>query len=118
MRFKVKNCDELQLALDALCRYLREQQVSQERIFDSRVVACELIGNVLRHAEGEAELRSVVQNGYIELTVASDTACALPQKIECADVYAEHGRGLYLVEQLSERMTVEAAAIKVLLHCL
>ena len=117
MFFKIKNHAELQLALEGLSGFLLERAVSAERIFDSKLVACELIGNVLKHAEGVAELRGEIKDGFLEMKIISDNAFAFPQTVLCSDVYSEHGRGLFLVKQIcNERIYSESDGIKVLIE--
>ena len=102
MLFKVNNYATLQDALDGLCAHLTAQGVEQERIFDCKLVACELLGNVLKHGDGHADLQVELQDGYIALKVLSKTSFQLPKEITCSDLLAEHGRGLFLVQTLCE----------------
>lgn len=102
MFFKVKNYATLQEALEGLCDFLVSQNVGQESIFDSKLVACELLGNVLKYAKGEAGLRGEIKEDFIELKVLSESFFALPDKIECSGLFAESGRGLFLVNTLCE----------------
>ena len=102
MFFKVKNYATLQTALDRLCEFLSEQNVHADSVFDSKLVACELLGNVLKYTDGEAGLHSEVKEDVIELKVLSDTFFALPEKIVCSELFAESGRGLFLVNTLCE----------------
>ena len=117
MFFKIKNHVELQLALEGLSRFLLERAVSEERVFDSKLVACELVGNVLKHAEGVAELRGEIKDGFLELKIVSEKVFAFPEKVLCSDVYSEHGRGLFLVKQIcNERIYSDTDGIKVLIE--
>ena len=117
MFFKIKDYEELQLALEALSKFLLESAVSVERVFDSKLVVCELVGNVLKHAEGIAELHIEIKEGFIELKILSDKTFVLPKEILCSDVYSEHGRGLFLVKQLChERIFPEQGGIRVLIE--
>lgn len=102
MLFKVNNYATLQDALDGLCGYLTAQRVEQERIFDCKLVACELLGNVLKHGDGHADLQVELQDGYITLRVCSKTSFQFPKEITCSDLLAENGRGLFLVQTLCE----------------
>ncbi len=114
MFFKVKDYAALQFALDGLCAFLAEQGISEERIFDCKLVACELLGNALKYAQGEAALEGALQDGFIELKVLSESAFILPKKIVCADLFSEHGRGLFLVNQIcEEQIAAEEDGIRV-----
>lgn len=100
--FKVTNSKTLQAALEELTSFLGRMGIDGERIFDSKLVACELLGNVLRHTDSETELRGDVKDGHIELKIMSDSPFEAPQKIVCSDAFCEHGRGLFLVNELCE----------------
>ena len=100
--FKVKDPTALQEALEGLTKFLAEEGISQEKVFDSKLVACELLGNVLRHSQHETGLRGEIKDGHIELKIISKTTFQLPEKIRCSEIFSEHGRGLFLVNELSE----------------
>lgn len=100
--FKVTNSAMLQAALEELTSFLDEMGIDGERIFDSKLVACELLGNVLRHTDSETELRGEVKDGHIELKITSNSPFKAPKKIVCSDVFCECGRGLFLVNELCE----------------
>lgn len=119
MFFEIKDYEALDYALEALSNFLAEKNAAPERIFDSKLVACELVGNVLKHAQGIAKLHSEIKAGLIELKIVSDKTFALPKEILCSDVYSEHGRGLFLVKQLcKERIFSEQDGIRVLIDLL
>ena len=114
MDFQVNDVQSLQLAVEKLCTFLERQGVSSECIFDSRLVAKELLGNVLRHGDGNAELYYTLEDGHIHIVVRSKAAFTPPKQSVCADVYAEHGRGLFLVDSVCvERITTEDGGIAV-----
>lgn len=101
MFYEVKNKDTLQAALCSLCTFLQEKNIPQSAIFDCRLVACELLGNVLRHAQGTAKLFGTINDGFVELKIQSQDVF-FPKETVCAEVYAENGRGLFLVENAVE----------------
>ena len=110
--FQVKDLNALQAALDGLCQFLAEWKVDKEKAFDCKLVACELVGNVLKYANGKAGLRVEVLDGFACLKALSDNFFGLPEKIECSGLYAESGRGLFLVNTLCEgEITAEADGI-------
>lgn len=99
---KVKNLAAAQSALDGLCDFLIGKAISAETVFDSRLVACELLSNVLKHAQGESGIQSRIKDGFVEMKVLSTHMFEIPKTIVCSDVYCESGRGLYLVNELCE----------------
>ena len=48
MVFEIENYETLKNAVDELCEYLALHTVAEERIFDSKLVVYELLGNVLQ----------------------------------------------------------------------
>ena len=84
-----------------------------ESIFDCKLVLYELLGNVLKHGNGRAELRCAVEEEFVELQISSKGTLSLPRHTPCADVYAENGRGLFLVESVCFERTITEDGILV-----
>ncbi len=103
MYLEIQDVLAMQSALKQLCVFLSENRVSPERIFDSRLVASELVGNVLKHAGESAQLTWGIKGNVIELAVRSKSGFCPPKESICSSVYCEHGRGLFLVDSLCER---------------
>ena len=100
--FEVKDYASLQTALDELCQFLAVKGILQEKIFDCKLVACELVGNVLKYTDGKAGLQVKVFEDCICLKALSETFFELPEHIVCSGLYAEGGRGLFLVNSLCD----------------
>ena len=98
--FQVKDYASLQTALDGLCQFLAEWEIIQEKIFDCKLIACELVGNVLKYTNGQAGLRAQILEDCVQVKALSDTFFRLPENIACSGLYAEGGRGLFLVNSL------------------
>lgn len=114
MRFEVKNLIQLQAEIARLCAFLTENEVPAERIFDSRLVASELIGNALRHSKEGARLHAEIRDGCVEIVVFSGAVFTPPKTSVCSGVYSESGRGLFLVDHVcEERDMTEDGGIKV-----
>ena len=114
MIFEIKNYPSLQQSVEELCAYLIGRGVSSESIFDCKLVAYELLGNVLKHGNGKAKLQGEVIDGFVELKIYTDATFVLPEEKACPDVTAEHGRGLFLVNAVcEERFYSEKDGIRV-----
>lgn len=110
--FKVKDFEALQAALDGLCQLLTAHNVQEERVFDCKLIACELVGNVLKYTKGEAGLQVQIDGEFVTLKAVSERFFELPEKIVCSDITAESGRGLFLVYTLCEgRVSAEQDGI-------
>ncbi len=106
MWFEIKATEELKNATQAICRYLEENDVPKEKVFDCRLVVNELVANVLRHSEGTASVKGNIKEGCIEIFVRSTKVFIPPTVSECSPATAEGGRGLYLVDSVSVSRTV------------
>jgi anti-sigma regulatory factor (Ser/Thr protein kinase) len=94
------------------CRFLSDFGLTEDNIFDCRLVANELLGNVLRHAKTQACFQGDIADGYVQLLVQSNSPFVPPEKSVCSDVYSEHGRGLFLVDSVcAERVYREDGSI-------
>lgn len=114
MVFEIENYAAMQSAIAEFCRFLQEQNVTPDGVFHSRLVANELVGNVLRHSDGKAVLRGSITDGFVELTIFSTTTFCPPERSRCSEVYAESGRGLFLVDSVCEERTfTEEGGIRV-----
>lgn len=102
MFFEINNSDALQSAWNTLCSFLTEHNASKDGVFNSKLVVYELVGNVLRHAKGVATVLTEVDGGYVRLEVRSSSPFTPPDKSRCSDVYAENGRGLFIVDKVCE----------------
>lgn len=114
MIFEVENYATMRDALERFCRFLADSGVAAERVFDSKLVASELIGNVLKHAKQQAKFCAEIKDGFVELCVFSKTPFEPPKISKNAELYAEHGRGLFLVDSVSvERTLTQEGGIRV-----
>ena len=114
MIFEIDDYSSMQDAITRFCLFLSQNKVPDERVFDSRLVANELVGNVLRHAQGRAKLHGDIREGFVELVVFSSVAFIPPTTAPKADLYAEHGRGLFLIDSVCyERKTTKDGGILV-----
>ena len=114
MEFIVQDMTTLKAAVDAMCTFLKEQGVEEDCLFNSRLVANELLGNALKHAKATAKLFYELKDGQLHVTVCSSVAYTPPQKSVCSGVFAEHGRGLFLVDSVCvERILTETGGILV-----
>lgn len=105
MIFQIENYVTLKSAVEELCDFLAAQKIAKDRIFDSKLVAYELLGNVLKHSGGGAKLAIELLQEYIELKVMAERVFCPPQRGKCAEVFSEHGRGLFLVDSVCQERT-------------
>ena len=102
MYFEIDSYNALKAALNSLCNGLMQRDVPKETVYDSKLVADELLSNALRHGGGKAFFSVVIENDVISLSVRSLQAYRPPDKSILASLEAEHGRGLFIVDTLVE----------------
>ncbi|MBQ8885567.1 MAG: ATP-binding protein [Clostridia bacterium] len=112
MKIEVKNFKGLEETKGQLCAFLAESRVSEEHAFNCKLVVSELVGNVLRHSDGTAFVEWRLNGAFVELVICSSTRYIPPKVSRLSDVYAESGRGLYLVDAVcEERIEVEGGVL-------
>ena len=99
--FEVDDFSNMNLQLKRFISYLEENGVDGDKVFDSRLVSCELITNVLRHCCCKANFSGVIDGGEIIITVCAAKPAGSFVVPELPEVLAEGGRGLYIVKALS-----------------
>ncbi len=105
MQFDIKDYADFKIAVDTFCSFLSNHSVSEEKVFDSKLIVHELIGNVLQHSGGSAFLRVEIEDGSIHIAVRAEKVFQPPEKGARPSTNAERGRGIFLVDELSERRT-------------
>ena len=88
--FKVDNLTEMSSALADFAEFLRGQQFRDDDVFASRLVSCELITNVVAKGLDGVNIRT-----------------------EVPDVFAESGRGLYIIRCFGEIEPAEEGGLTV-----
>lgn len=99
--FEVDDLKEMNAGLARFLRYLKDLDVDEDAVFDSRLISCELITNVLRHCGGSACFSGVYDNGEIVITVCATKPAGEICVPDLPSALAEGGRGLYIVNAIS-----------------
>ncbi len=99
--FKVENLAEMNSSLKEFIEYLESLDIDDDALFDSRLVCCELISNVIKHCHETAYFKGAVVGDEIVIGVSSDTSFSGSVKPGLPDVLSECGRGLYIVNAIS-----------------
>lgn len=100
--FKVDNLKNMNAELRAFAEFLRTQSIAEEDVFASRLVSCELITNVIRHSGETAEFTGELLSDVISITVTAESPLTFDVHTQIPDVFAESGRGLYIVRCFGE----------------
>lgn len=120
MYFEIGDFNALRAALHEMCLRFSAEKIPEEAVFQSRLVADELLSNVLQHGGGKAFFSVVREGETIAITVRGASGFRPPEKSNIpADLFAERGRGLYLVDAFCEsREYSEKDGIRVLIKIL
>jgi anti-sigma regulatory factor (Ser/Thr protein kinase) len=74
---------------------------------DCQVIFSELIGNAVRHAPGGLSVSVSREGSAVELHVIDDGPGFNSEPSLPDDLWAESGRGLFLIKELAEKLTIE-----------
>ena len=98
----------VRLARQVLALWLREQPVAPDRVHDLLVACSELCANAMRHGQCErVMLGAKVEGDGVALEVHDDgRGFTLSAQAGMPDLDAESGRGLHIVEMLTDHLEV------------
>lgn len=99
--FKVDNLKSMSSKISTFVDFLRLAGVSDDDIFASKLISCELITNVIRHGGDEAEFTGETCADTITVTVTAESLRGVDLCRPVPDVLAESGRGLYIIKCFS-----------------
>ena len=98
--FRVDNLKNMNACLKPVLDYQRRADVDDDAVFDSRLVSCELISNVLKHLGETASFEGTINADSIVITVSSESTDGSKIHADLPDVFAESGRGLYIIKTI------------------
>ena len=98
--FKVDDIKNINDCLKPFLDFLRSFGATDDDIFNSRLVSCELITNVIRHLGETASFEGGMNGENIIITVSSESTFGAKLPANLPDVFAESGRGLYIVKTI------------------
>lgn len=101
MKSIVADYKGLGAALEDLCAFL--EGLPEAVVFDSKLVAMELLSNVLQHGGGRATFSYVREGNEIKMSVRGERDFRPPEHPILVPQSAERGRGLYIVDRLVSR---------------
>lgn len=88
--------------LKGFADFLRSNHIDDDDIFASRLVSCELITNVIRHSGEAADFKGELLPDKIIVTVTAKSLDGIELPADIPDVFAESGRGLYIVKSFGK----------------
>ena len=116
MIFRIDGFNALRRALQTMCSALRDD-VPEGTVFNCKLVADELVSNALQYGGGSAVFSFERTGDTVRITVKSANEYRPPEESACSPWYEERGRGLFLVDAVSEeRFYDEDAGINVVIR--
>jgi anti-sigma regulatory factor (Ser/Thr protein kinase) len=100
--FEVDNLINMNVALQDFLNYLSDKNVSEDEMFDCRLVSCELITNVIRHCGETAHFKGGMRGSKVLISVSSKNSGGVDIKPILPDVFSESGRGLYIINNICD----------------
>ncbi|MDE7086931.1 MAG: hypothetical protein K2O67_01940, partial [Clostridia bacterium] len=97
INFEIDDIKDMNEELFRFLRYLEGLGVNADAVYDSRLVSCELLTNVLRHCGGTACFSGEFAGGEVKITVSATKPNGEIVVPGLPSVLAESGRGLYIV---------------------
>lgn len=99
--FEIDDIKDINGELRQFLHYLEAHGVDDDGVYDSRLISCELITNVLRHCGGTALFSGEFDCGEITIKVSATEPKGTISIPDLPSVFAESGRGLYIVNAIS-----------------
>lgn len=103
MNCEITDFNALRAALKRMTAFL--DGLPEDALFDCKLVANELLSNALEYGGGHARFAVERCGDRIRISVKSGGGFRPPETSRCSDVYAERGRGLFLVDNLASSRT-------------
>lgn len=99
--FKIDDLREMNNFLKEFLDYLESENVDADCVFDSRLVSCELISNVIKHCGEAAYFCGSLTGEGVEINVRGGRATGNVVHPTLPEALAESGRGLYIINAVS-----------------
>ena len=111
MRWEVDTGDPFQVraAQRALCDVLRDADADPGHLDAARLILAELVGNVVVHAAGPAVLELEWRDDRPTVSILDRGAGFVPSTELPADLFADGGRGMFIVNALAEAVRVQSS---------
>lgn len=100
--FQVDNLNKMSEELKEFSQFLKSSGIDDDAIFFSRLVSCELITNVIKHGGESASFSGLIHDDKIEICISASSFKDLNLNRSIPDIFAESGRGLYILRTVSE----------------
>jgi anti-sigma regulatory factor (Ser/Thr protein kinase) len=101
---KICSIEKIRDVLNNMQTFVEARTSNEDSIFNSRLVACELVTNILKHSKCAAKLQVSFINEKLQIIVESECCFNAEAKSEMPDTTQPFGRGLYIINTLCENI--------------
>jgi len=101
---RINSIEKIRDVLNDMQFYIESNTNDENNIFNSRLVACELVTNVLVHSKCPALLQVNYYSEKIEIVVESESCFVAENIKDNIDASSPCGRGLFIVNSLCEKL--------------
>ena len=114
--FKVEDLSDMNASLKEFVDLLESENVDADCVFDSHLIACELISNVLKHCKEAAHFCGYLTGEEVVISVHGESSVGVIPAPTLPEALAESGRGLYIINAVSGgNVTVQGNEVKVII---
>jgi len=100
---KISSINNIRDVLDDLQNFIKKNTSDEDCIFNGRLIACELITNVLLHSKCQAYLEADFIDNKLKITVERESECKFAAEFKgIPDCNSPCGRGLFIINSLCE----------------
>jgi anti-sigma regulatory factor (Ser/Thr protein kinase) len=86
-------------------RYIRSKHAGEDASYDATLIFGELVSNAVKCARSSVHVE-VLENGWSLLRVVDDGDCFDQSAMTIPPMFAQSGRGLYIVNQLARNLDI------------
>ncbi|MBQ9118324.1 MAG: hypothetical protein IJY11_03880 [Clostridia bacterium] len=114
-RYSITDGVSLRDALSQLHQDLLLVGLDESCFFRCKLVFSELASNAAKHMPRGGEIKVELFEERVEIVLSGEKPFRLPEISNCSPVYAESGRGLYLIDSVCQSRENTANGVKVVL---
>ena len=115
-KYQIIDAATLRRAIEDAHSFLADIGLDETCLFYSKLVFNELASNAVKHTQAGGEVGIIILEERVEITLLGDEPFRMPKASVCADVYAEGGRGLFLIDSVCAQREELEKGVKIVLE--
>ena len=114
-KYTITDFESLGNVLDEAKLYLTKAGLDEKCLFHSKLVFSELASNIAKHTPLGGEIKIEIKAENVEITLMGKASETMPKESHCSSVYAESGRGLFLIDSVCSNREDTEEGVKITL---